>query len=145
MAAVDLNLNPSDRQLAQFGVIGLVALPVLAWLFTGKPTPATWEATHTQWIGIFGGLGLLMGGMAAFKPSLLKWVFIAASLITFPIGFVVGEILMFTIYLIAFAPMALLFRIIGRDALEKQLDRNAETYWQAKAQPKDAASYFRQS
>ena len=145
MAAVELNLDPDKKQLMQFGLIGLVALPLIAWLFNGKPTPATWEVIHTQRIGPCAAIGAVMGMLGLIRPTLLKWVFVGASLVTFPIGFVLGEVLMFAIYLVAFAPMALLFKIIGRDALGRSLKPNAESYWQPKQQPKDLSSYYRQS
>lgn len=145
MAAVELNLNPSDRMLRQFGWIGAVALPLLGWLFSGKPTPSTWEPGHAWTLVPCLAVALLMGVFAVAKPSLLKWLFVAVSVITFPIGFVVGELVMFTIYLLVFAPVAIFFRFIGRDALQRNLDRDAPTYWDIKQQPKDATSYYRQS
>ena len=145
MAAIEINFNPSEKHLKQFGLIGLCALPIVGWLFSGKPTPGTWEATDTQRVAVFGGIGLVMGGLAFLKPSLLKWLFVAASVITFPIGFVLGEVIMFTIYLTAFVPMALLFRLIGRDALERNIQNDAKSYWHDKEQPKNTASYYRQS
>lgn len=144
MAAIELNLNPTDKQLRQFGLIGLCALPIIGWLFSGKPT-AVWEPFHLQRIAIFAGVGVAMGLAGFIHPRLLKWLFVGASIITFPIGFVLGEVIMFTIYVTAFVPMALLFRLIGRDALERGIDREAKSYWQSKPQPKNAASYYRQS
>ena len=145
MAAIDLNLNPTNKQLRQFGLIALVALPLLAWLFSGKPSASTWEAKHTTIIGAMTALGCLAGAAAWWRPALLKWVFVAVSVITFPIGFVLGEIAMIFVYSIAFIPMALLFRILRRDALQRSLDHEADTYWQPKEQPKGASSYYRQS
>ena len=43
-----------------------------------------------------------------------------------------------------FTPMALVFRLIGRDALARRRV-NAQTYWAPKAAPTDVKSYFRQS
>ena len=145
MAAIELNLNPTNRQLKQFGLIGMCALPILGWLIAGKPMPNAWETVHTQRVGIFASFGAVVGALGLLKPSLLKWVFIAASVITFPIGFVLGEIVMSIVYTIAFVPLALLFRTIGRDALHRNIDSDAESYWQAKEQPQNASSYYRQS
>ena len=33
-----MNWNPTDRQLRQFGLTALAALPALAWLWRGGPT-----------------------------------------------------------------------------------------------------------
>ena len=145
MAAVELNFKPTDRILRQFGWIGCLALPLLGWLYSGKPTAANWQPDDWRTLGPFLLVAIWMGLFAAFKPSLLKWPFIAASVITFPIGFVLGEITMLAMYLLVFAPVAIFFRFIQRDALQRSIDRNAESYWEEKTPPKDAASYYRQS
>jgi hypothetical protein len=48
-------------------------------------------------------------------------------------------------YFVIFLPVAIVFRLIGRDALQRVLNRSAATYWQPKRQAADARSYFRQS
>jgi hypothetical protein len=57
----------------------------------------------------------------------------------------VGELAMLLIYFGVFLPIGLLFRTAGRDALQRGFDRNRKSYWQVKKQPRDGASYFRQS
>ena len=148
MAAVELNFDPSAKQLRQFGIIGLVAFPLIGWLFSGKPPItdfAAWEPKQTKIFAGFCVAAIAFGALAFTKPSLLKWVFITASVITFPIGFVLGEIVMLLIFALAFVPMSLVFRWIGRDSLDRTLDRETESYWVEKQQAKDASSYFRQS
>lgn len=145
MAAVELNLNPTDRILRQFGWIGCVALPILGWLYAGRPTPTTWQPTDWRTLGPFLLVAGWMGLLAALKPSFLKWPFVIASVITFPIGFVLGEVTMLAMYLLVFAPVAIFFRLIQRDALQRTIDRDADSYWEEKPPAKSAASYFRQS
>ena len=67
------------------------------------------------------------------------------TLLTLPIGLVVGEIILMTIYFLLFLPVSLVFRLIGRDALKRGIDRSAKTYWQSKPEPAGPESYFRQS
>jgi hypothetical protein len=57
----------------------------------------------------------------------------------------VGELAMLLIYFGVFLPIGLLFRAAGRDALQRRFDPSQNSYWQAKKQPHDIASYFRQS
>lgn len=145
MAAIDLNLDPTVRQLRQFGLIGLFAVPLIGWLIAGKPTPESWLPVHTKWVGACAAVGGVMGLLALSRPMMLKWIFVGLSIVTFPIGLLMGELLLFAIYVLAFLPMAIIFRLIGRDALDRTLKPDAESYWQAKPRPKDATSYFRQS
>lgn len=145
MAAIRINWNPSDRQLRQFGLIGLAAVPVLGWVFSGSPPPATWvdEPAMLMIGGAIGGL--VLGLLGWLRPGSLKLIFIGMTLAAFPIGLVLSELIMLLIYITIFVPVALIFRCIGRDALHRQLDRGATTYWTLKKAPKDAESYFRQS
>ena len=86
MAAVHINWNPSDRQLRQFGFIGLAAVPALGWVFSGSPGVATWIDQPPM--VLIGGavIGLLLGLLAWLRPGSLKAVFIGATLAAFPIG-----------------------------------------------------------
>ena len=145
MAGVRMNWDPSDRQLRQFGFIGLAAFPAIGWFFSGRPSPSSWIAEPSTIMISFAVLGLIAGLLAWLRPKLLKFVFIAMTLAAFPIGLVLSEIIILLIYITLFVPVALLFRCIGRDALHRQLDRGAKTYWTPKETPKDAESYFRQS
>ena len=56
----------------------------------------------------------------------------------------VGELAQLLIFLLIFTPMALIFRLIGRDALQRKIDHQASTYWQPKPQPRNSRSYYRQ-
>ena len=145
MALVDVSWKPTDRQLRQFGWMALVALPLAGWLLSGKPWPA--DATSAQRAVIAGlaVVGLLAAGLAALQPQALRWPFVAATLIALPIGLVVGELILVVIYFVLFLPVSMVFRLLGRDSLERRIDRSAKTYWQPKAQPAGPESYFRQS
>ncbi len=146
MSHIEINWNPSSRQLKQFGSIALVGFPLAGWVLSGWPGwGAAWTDTDTKVIGgaaLFGVVAALVG---LSRPQLLKPVFLLLTLITFPIGLVVSEVLVLLIYVTLFVPMGLLFRIIGRDALERSIDRDRKSYWKSKAQPPNPRSYFRQS
>ncbi|HVU86613.1 MAG TPA: hypothetical protein VHD36_04795 [Pirellulales bacterium] len=145
MALVDVNWKPTGRQLRQFGVMALVALPLAGWLFTGKPWPA--EATRTQAtvIGALAALGALAAVLAFVRPQTLRWPFVGATLLALPIGLVVGEVVLAVIYFGLFLPVSMIFRLMGRDALDRRIDRKAKSYWQPKTRPTGPESYFRQS
>ncbi len=135
MKLFELNWNPTARQLRQFGVISLFALPLVGWL---------WGAGGSVLAAL--GLGGLVFAAAGFVfPKLLKPIFVALMVLATPIGIVIGELAMMMIYFGMFLPLGLFFRLVGRDALLLKLDREAKTYWSAKKQPGSARSYYRQS
>lgn len=140
-----LNLNPTPRQLRQFAFAGLLLMPLLAWLLCGRPVGESWLPWHTGLIGGLTALGSAFVVLAYAAPRVLKPVFVATSLLALPIGFVIGEVVLAAVYFGVFTPLAIVFRLMGRDPLERQIDRGAASYWRKKPQPRDVASYFRQS
>lgn len=135
MKFVEINWNPSDRQLRQFGAISAVALPAIAWFWGGGQAIIMAGAV----------IGLAMAVTGWFRPRSIKLIFVGLTIVAIPIGIVVGELAMLAIYFLVFLPIGLAFRIVGRDNLQLRTDRTAITYWQSKKQPAGAASYYRQS
>jgi hypothetical protein len=140
-----ISWQPSDKQLRQFGFWALVLLPLLGWFAVGRTAPAEWSAGDTATFGVFTAAALLGGLLALLSPRLLRLPFLAATLITLPIGLVLGEVLLLTIFFGLFTPVALFFRLIGRDVLLRRIDASAESYWMPKAQAAGPEQYFRQS
>lgn len=142
MKLVEFNWKPTDRQLREFGVGALVLLPLAGWLWTGRPLSV--DALNKPLLGGLALAGLALCVLGFTRPQAIKPVFLALSLAAFPIGLVVSEIVLALIYFGVFLPVALLFRLIGRDALSRRFDRAATTYWTPKRQPDDIGRYFRQ-
>ncbi len=134
MAVFRINTNPSQRQLRQFGLLCVVLLPLIAWVWGASGS----IIQTTAMIGA--GLGLL----GIFAPKLLKPVFIGLVLVSFPIGLIVGELVLLMIFVGVFLPMALLFRIIGRDALQRRMSVQSETFWVPRNAPATVRRYFQQ-
>ena len=134
MKSPQINWNPSDRQLRQFGLTALLLLPLLTGL---------WTAGNVALVLGAAALGVIAAALGFLAPRRLKPPFLALSLLTFPLGILVHELSLILLFFGVFAPLGLLFRCAGRDSLQRQFDREATTYWQPKEQPTDVASYFR--
>jgi ABC-type Fe3+ transport system permease subunit len=145
MSLIEIPWNPPPRQLRQFGVCGLIALPLLGWIIVHRA-----NSTHGQtfqWM-VFSGFvsaGIVMGIFAWLMPRALKPLFLGLSLITLPIGLVISELAMLILYFVVLTPMALIFRLTGRDALQRRYDRAADSYWAPRNEPYQPERYFRQS
>jgi hypothetical protein len=135
MTLIEFNWKPTNRQLRQFGVICVFALPLVGRLWN-----ASWQTA-----GLLALLGLIIAGVGMVAPSVLKPIFIALTIVATPIGMVIGEVAMLLIYFVLFVPIGLVFRLFRRDALQMKLDKNSETYWNTIEMPTDLASYYRQS
>ena len=134
MKLIQANWNPAPRQLRQFAATCLIVAPLLGWL---------WGVSENVMIAMVGG-GLLIGLVGFALPKTVQPLYLTLMVITTPIGIVLGELAMLTIYFGLFLPMGLIFRLLRRDALQLQLDRDRPSYWQPKPQPKHITSYYRQ-
>ena len=132
-----LNLKPSDKTLkefAEFGmfILGLVAAPWM--LYRG----------HTTLAVVFWLAAIVLRVLAFVNPRWVKWPFIALSVVTWPIGFVISHVALAILYYLIFTPVAVVFRLIGRDALNRKFDSQAASYWEAYNPDRGAARYLRQ-
>jgi hypothetical protein len=134
MKLVEMNWRPTDRQLRQFAAICCVALPAIAWIW------------HAPWhvIGILAGVGVAIAAIGMAFPKLVTPLFLGLSLIALPIGLVVGELAMLSMFYGVFLPIGWIMRFCRADALQRQFDRTAASYWHEKASPASVKSYYRQ-
>lgn len=133
----DIPRNPTDRMLRQFGglcVLFFGGLALYGWLAKGHQTGPL----------IFGLAAVVAGLLALVRPRLLAGIFVGWMILAFPIGFVVSHIILLAIFLLVFTPVALVFRLIGRDALILKKRGPNETYWVAKTQPANPSRYLNQ-
>lgn len=131
-----LNLTPDRRILAQFAWVALVALPLLAAMLTG----GQWTGPWTLGLLALGALQLVLFLCRIEAPT--RWLFLALSLIAFPIGFVLSHVLMASIFYLVVTPIGLAFRLIGRDAMQRRFDRDLGSYWRQRGPQRPPASYF---
>jgi hypothetical protein len=136
MTWADVFERRSDTTLRQFGWMSLAAAVVVVLLRTGGGRP-----------DLFGGLLLGLGGLLAcggtVRPALVRPVFVAALLVTFPIGLLVSRGLLMLLFWGIVTPIALVFRASGRDVLRRRRQARA-TYWEPGRPGGTPDSYFRQ-
>jgi hypothetical protein len=136
MAMMEINWNPSRKELRQFGFLCL--------LFFGGI--AAWRAYHhgvTTGVEIFAVLAVVGGVLGAAAPQLLKWIFVGWIVAVFPIGWTISHLLLGFIYYFLMTPIGMLMRAFGNDPMNRSLDRSAKSYWSEHEQA-PVARYFRQ-
>jgi hypothetical protein len=131
----DISFTPPARTLRQFAGLSLVIFG-LAACFQGVVRQNWMLAT------LFGTLALGIGVPGLIKPALVRVVYVGAMILAFPIGWTVSKIILGCMFYGLFTPIALLFRIIGRDSLARQRRPGLETYWTPKSQSTNPSSYF---
>ena len=134
---IQINWKPDTRMLRQFGMICLLGFSgvagVMYWRLDSHVLPIA--------LSVIGAVSFLL---SLIHPPLVKPLYIGLSVLTWPIGVVVSYVLLAILYYLVITPTGLVFRLIGRDALERKFDRDATSYWQKRPAAKPAASYYRQ-
>jgi hypothetical protein len=127
-----------ERTLREFAGLCLLILGGLcAWSgyrHGGTPNPSGWVA---------GVLALLIGVPGLIRPGTIRPVYLGAMAATAPIGHVVGLALLGVVYYGVLTPLAIAFRLAGRDGLGRR-PRPADSYWVDHLPVADVRHYLRQ-
>jgi Saxitoxin biosynthesis operon protein SxtJ len=133
----DIQFNPSDKTLRQFAGLFLIIFGLLAVVEI--------ELRHRSQLGlIYAALAVAIGPLGLLQPRLMRPIWVAWSVIAFPIGWVVSTIFLAVLFYGVFTPVGLAFRLTGRDVLA--LHRfETRSYWKPRPAPRSKREYFRQS
>ncbi len=123
MSLMEIEWHPSGRQLRVFGVSGLLASILAALILV-----FVWE------VAVLWALATVTAGIAIFLCSLFsltaaRWLYIGLTLVAMPIGLVVSFVLLAVFYFLLLTPLAIVFRLIGRDSLHRRYEPEVESYW----------------
>ncbi len=137
MSLVNINTQPTRRQLNQFGFVWLGFLLVfagIAWWRLDAPSAGRWLAIAAVVVPVIGWLW----------PAFMRTIFVGMSLAAFPVGFVVSHVVMVLVYYLVVTPIGLAMRLSGHDPMRRGFDRDAVSYWVERTQVCDPKRYFRQ-
>jgi hypothetical protein len=138
MALIEINWNPSRKDLRGFGNFALTVLTVVSSvLYCLKRLPLQWALT------LF-AIGFIIFVTSLVSTKLTRMVYLALTLLTSPIALAVSFILLAAFYFLLLTPLGLLFRLLRRDPLGRKFDPGAKTYWRCRKPPDDLDRYFRQ-
>ena len=140
---IEIDLQPDTRKLRQFGWIclgGFGLLGLIVALKTGAfQEIGKWTVPVALWV-----LATAAPVMGFVAPKGLKPVYQLLTLLSYPIGQLIGNLLLLLIFLLLFTPVALWFRIIRRDELKIRRPSAFPPSWMSYPDPRGMDSYFRQ-
>ena len=136
MPLVSIDWNPSPRGLRTFRWTALVAAAVLATVLHFA------KGLDAQWCGAIVASGGIIWLSGMLWATITRYIYVALTVLTLPIGLVVSFALMAAFYFGLITPMGLVFRLMGRDALERRFDPKATTYWIDHEQTREKKRYF---
>ena len=128
--------DPSPRLLRQFALLWLI-------FFSGM---AAWQGLYHGRLRlaiVIGVAAVVIGPLGYWKPSLIRPIFVGWMRVARPIGLAVSSVLLTVLFYGLFTPVAMVFRLIGRDELTLKRPAGAQSYWSPKAQA-SKRQYFQQ-
>jgi hypothetical protein len=138
MSLMEIEWHPTGRQLRIFGVSGLLASIVAAVVLL-----LVWG------VAFFWALLALAAGGTIFLCSLVspraaRILYLGLTAVAMPIGMVVSLVLLSAFYFLLLTPLAIVFRLMGRDPLHRRFDPTAESYWVLHRPSETMERYFHQ-
>jgi hypothetical protein len=143
---LNLNLDPDERTLRQFGLIAVVGFGLLAL--------AAWyellifHAGLGQLRGsvtlVLAGVGLVSAIFSWVAPRANRPLFVGLSVVSYPIGWIVSNVVLTLLFFGLFVPIGLALRGTGRDPLERERDATKRSYWVDARPTRSSDSYFKQ-
>lgn len=137
MRLIQIDHNPSRRQLNLFGLIWLVFFGVVGGIALQKS--GSLPATTVIW-----GLALAVPVLGWIVPAFMRVVYLGMAYAAFPIGFVVSHLILVIVYYLVLTPTGLVMRLFGYDPMNRRFDESTDTYWCPREQDDSLNGYFRQ-
>lgn len=137
MAVIQINRNPSRRELRQFGFVWLgflVLFGLIAWLKFENRTAAT----------VLWALAVVVPIIGWLVPAFMRIVFVGLSYAAFPIGYVVSHVILAAVYYLVLTPVGLALRVFRYDPMHRALKPDQDSYWVEREPEPDPKQYFRQ-
>jgi hypothetical protein len=122
--------EPSGRDLTILGLLFLL----LGTAVGGYQL--LWKGAGVGWYWIITGVVLCLLRLITPLFQQIYGLWLAFSVI---LGYFVSRILLTIIFFIVITPMALIFRVLGKDPMERKLDRKVVSYWSKREQETDVS------
>ena len=140
--------NPDERTLRQFGFIALCAFGILAacayyerGLFAFGLYDARARLAVTTALA---ALGLGSACASIFYPRANRYTYVGLATLTHPIGVVFSYVILAVLFFGIIAPTGFLLRLAGKDPLQRAFRRDQPSYWTPARPKRSKESYFRQ-
>ena len=120
----DVMRPATPKMLRQFAGLWLVCFGLSA-CWQGLLLGRTLEGALFAAAAVIGLPGL-------FFPDAIRPVYKIALIMAFPIGWLIAHLILTAIFILLFTPLAIVFRILGRDVLALKKPADKETFWMKK-------------
>lgn len=129
------SLKTDEKTLGNFGLLFFVVLGAMAGVSYWK------GSSHWPWFIAGSGLFLILG---LFFPYLLKSFYRVWMVFAHLLGWIMTRVIVTLTFFLIFTPVGIILRMLGKDLLNKRIDRSASTYWRKREPISDKSRYLKQ-
>ena len=133
----DVTKPPKAKLLRQFAGLWLL-------FFVGLGAWRAWHLGLDTRAETMIAAGVIVGVLGLIQPMAIRWIYTGWMIAAFPIGWTVSRVMLAVLFYLVFTPLALVFRLMRRDALQLKR-RQTGSYWTPRPAPGNVKEYFRQS
>ena len=134
---IPINWQPGRETLAEFTEFWMFFVGMLA-------CPLAWYRGHPALAAVLWTLAVAVRLIGWLRPAWIRPVFLGMTLASWPIGWAVSHLTLALVYFLVITPIGLVFRLRGRDPLQRSFDRAAPTYWEPYNPSQGLDRYLRQ-
>jgi hypothetical protein len=115
-----------------------------AWLtfFLLLSATALWKRHNVSLSGIFAVVALF-GIVGFIQPNAIRLPFIVATIVTYPIGWLVSQVILAAMFYGVITPLGFFWRIRGRDPLQLRKQPQQQTFWIKRGPPPSPDRYLK--
>lgn len=136
MTPFPLKTKTTTRVLRQFAAAWLV-------FFLMAAANAIWRHNNRP-AGFVFAIIALIGIPGLIKPFLIRPLFIVASLVTFPIGWLVSQVALLILFYGVVTPLGYFWRLRRRDLLQLRAKADQSSFWTSRESEPPTERYLKQ-
>ena len=114
------DVKTDKKSIRNFGLVFFVVLTILGVWLSFKQNPSAHYLVLTGLLFLFFGI---------FLPKLLIPFYRLWMLLGIIMGWVVSRIVLIFLFYLVFTPINLILKIMGKDILDKKIEKEKNSYW----------------
>ncbi len=138
MAIIEINKNPTRRELRQFAAIWF---PIF---FAIVGTIVYRKSDNIAIPCAIWGIAVTISIVGFVFPRFMRVVYLGWIYAALPIGLVMSHVVLAAVYYLVMTPIGLALRLLRPDPLSRRFDKSAKSYWVRHNPAEDMERYFRQ-